>query len=213
MTMKYRTQRIKVATPLVGRHNIMNCLAAAGACASLGVDLPTIASALENFGNVPGRMERVPADAPFQVFVDYAHTDDAMEKVLDAVRPLTKKRVIVVFGCGGDRDRTKRPRMAKVAEKFADCIVVTSDNPRSENPDAIIEEIVAGFSDDGRQRSRVEPDRRRAIELAMGEAREGDVVVIAGKGHEKYQIVGSTRSHFDDVEVAREILQRRGAAV
>jgi UDP-N-acetylmuramoyl-L-alanyl-D-glutamate--2,6-diaminopimelate ligase len=198
-----------VFTPLIGRHNVLNCLAAAGACAGLGIDLPVIAAGLETVARVPGRTERVDIAAPYQVFVDYAHTDDAMEKALSAVRPLTRKDLIVVFGCGGDRDRTKRPRMGRVAARLADKVVVTSDNPRSEKPEAIIEEIVAGLDENGRRKTTVEPDRRSAIESAIASASEGDVVVIAGKGHETYQIIGDRRVHFDDAEVAAECMRRR----
>jgi UDP-N-acetylmuramoyl-L-alanyl-D-glutamate--2,6-diaminopimelate ligase len=204
------SEQTPVFTPLIGRHNVFNCLAAAGACAALGIDLGTIAKAVGRVDYVPGRLERVPSGAPFQVFVDYAHTDDALEKALAAVRPITRGRIIVVFGCGGDRDRTKRPRMARVAEKNADAVVITSDNPRNEEPQAIIDQIVAGLSEEGRSRAVVEADRRRAISLALDQAREGDVVLIAGKGHEKYQIIGKQRLRFDDVEVAQELLARWG---
>jgi UDP-N-acetylmuramoyl-L-alanyl-D-glutamate--2,6-diaminopimelate ligase len=199
-----------VTTPLIGRHNVSNCLAAAGACRAVGVDLPTIAAALSQPGIVPGRLERVDVPAGYRVFVDYAHTDDALANVLGALRPVVGDgRIVCLFGCGGDRDRTKRPRMAKVAERLADRIVVTSDNPRSEDPVAILDEIVAGFSPAGRGRVDVEPDRRRAIEIAIDQARDGDVVLIAGKGHEKYQIIGAERTHFDDIEAAGEVMRRR----
>jgi UDP-N-acetylmuramoyl-L-alanyl-D-glutamate--2,6-diaminopimelate ligase len=204
-------EAVCVSTPLIGRHNVYNCLAAAGACQAIGIDLPTIARSIATVNHVPGRLERVPSEAPFQVFVDYAHTDDALANVLSALRPVTRGRIIVVFGCGGDRDRTKRPRMARVVQEMADRIVVTSDNPRSEKPEAIIGEIVAGLSEDGRRRSEVQADRRAAIRLAIEQAREGDVVLIAGKGHERYQIVANQRHHFDDVEVAAELLGRWGA--
>ncbi|MFB3891909.1 MAG: UDP-N-acetylmuramoyl-L-alanyl-D-glutamate--2,6-diaminopimelate ligase [Phycisphaerae bacterium] len=196
-------------TPLIGRHNVFNCLAAAGACVALGVDLGVIAAALGRVRAVPGRLERVHVEAPFEVFVDYAHTDDALFNVLSAVRPMTKGRLICVFGCGGDRDRTKRPRMAAVAEKMADRVIVTSDNPRSEEPRAIIDEILKGFSEEGRCRVDVDADRRAAIGRAIDMAAPGDIVVIAGKGHEKYQIVGKQRNHFDDVEEAAAAMRRR----
>ena len=200
------SRRVEAHTPLIGRHNVYNCLAAAGACLALGVELGAIADALAQVECIPGRLERVAGDVPFQVFVDYAHTDDALRNVLAALRPVTRGRLIVVFGCGGDRDRTKRPRMARVAEALADEVVITSDNPRSEEPGAIIEEIRAGLSDAARRRAVVEPDRRSAIAAAVARAREGDIVLIAGKGHETYQILGDRRIHFDDVEVAAEIL-------
>jgi len=193
-------------TPLIGRHNVMNCLAAASAADALGVTMPAVAESLRRIECIPGRLQRVPSDAPFDVFVDYAHTDDALANVLGALRPVTRGRVIVVFGCGGDRDRTKRPRMAHVAEHMADQVVVTSDNPRTERPEEIIEEICSGFSPAGFDRASVEPDRRAAIARGVGQARAGDVVLIAGKGHETYQVFGTERIHFDDVEVASEAL-------
>lgn len=198
-----------VSTGLIGRHNVYNCLAAAGVCIALGVELPAIASALGSAGDVPGRLERVGADAPYRVFVDYAHTDDALKNVLASLRPITSGRIILVFGCGGDRDRTKRPRMAKTAGDLADRIVVTSDNPRGEDPQEIIRQIVAGFDQDARRRVDVEPDRRLAIRTAINLAGPGDVVLIAGKGHEHYQVVGGRRVHFDDVETAGELVRRR----
>jgi UDP-N-acetylmuramoyl-L-alanyl-D-glutamate--2,6-diaminopimelate ligase len=152
----------------------------------------------------PGRLQPVRCGQPFAVLVDYAHTDDALENVLTALRPLTRGKLRVLFGCGGDRDRTKRPRMARTAEKLADVIYVTSDNPRTEDPAGIIDEIVAGLT-----RSRpatVELDRRKAIERVLGDARVGDVVLLAGKGHENYQIVGTEKRHFDDAEEARAFL-------
>jgi len=201
----------EVATALVGRHNVLNCLAAAAAAVALGVELEVIASALGRVSCVPGRLQRVPAEVPFHVLVDYAHTDDALKNVLSALAPIKGDgRLILVFGCGGDRDRTKRPRMAAVAEGYADHIFVTSDNPRSEEPMAIIEEILTGFSALGRSKLRVEPDRRKAIAAALDAARPGDVVLIAGKGHEDYQIIGSRRVHFDDLQTAGELLRRRG---
>ncbi|MCJ7544817.1 MAG: UDP-N-acetylmuramoyl-L-alanyl-D-glutamate--2,6-diaminopimelate ligase [Phycisphaerae bacterium] len=198
-----------VATALIGRHNVYNCLAAAGVGMALGIDLPTIARALEGVAIVPGRLQRVPIAADYQVFVDYAHTDDALEKALGAIRPLASGRLILVFGCGGDRDRTKRPRMAAVAARLADRVVVTSDNPRSEDPQTIIDEILAGLDEAGWARTAVQVDRRAAIAQAIGEARAGDIVLIAGKGHETYQIIGDRRIHFDDAEAAAECMRQR----
>ena len=202
-------QEIPVATPLIGRHNVFNWLAAAGACTALGMDLSAVAPALERVAKIRGRLERVDSPAPYQVFVDYAHTDHALANVLSSFVAVKGGRVIVVFGCGGERDRTKRPRMARVAEQLADRIVVTSDNPRNEDPQAIIDEIVAGLGEAGRAKADIEPDRRAAIGLAISQAREGDVVLIAGKGHEPYQILGDRRVQFDDVEVAEEMMRRR----
>lgn len=187
---------------LVGRHNVYNALAAAGLAWSVGVPVDAIADGLAALRNVPGRLQRVPCESAADVFVDYAHSDDALRNVLSVLKPLTRGRLIVVFGCGGDRDRTKRPRMARVAAEFADAIYVTSDNPRSEVPTEIIAEILTGFDPAARARVQTDPDRAAAIHAALSLATGGDVVLIAGKGHEDYQIIGSQRIHFDDVEVA-----------
>lgn len=193
-----------VETNLIGRHNVANCLAAAGACAAMGLELETIADALNLPVQVPGRCQRVCGGGDFEVFVDYAHTDDSLDNTLSALRPLTAGKLIVLFGCGGDRDRTKRPRMARVAQRLADRIVLTQDNPRTENPQQILADILAGFDTAGQAKLAVRPDRREAIRLAISEARRGDVVVLAGKGHENYQIIGMQKHHFDDSEVAAE---------
>jgi UDP-N-acetylmuramoyl-L-alanyl-D-glutamate--2,6-diaminopimelate ligase len=187
---------------LIGRHNVYNALAAAGLARALGADARAIEAGLNSVRNIPGRLQRVPCMQGVDVLVDYAHTDDALRNVLSVLRPLTQRRLIVVFGCGGDRDKLKRPRMAKAVAEFADAIVVTSDNPRTEDPQAIIIDILAGFEADARRKVLVEADRKRAIHAALGGASGGDVVLIAGKGHEDYQIVGGQRLHFDDVEVA-----------
>ena len=155
---------------------------------------------------MPGRLEKVDAPAGFSVFIDYAHTDDALKNVLGTLRPLCKGALIVVFGCGGDRDKTKRPRMARVARELADLVVVTSDNPRTEDPQAIIEDIKAGFEDPSAEAVIVEPDRKKAIALAIEAARTDDIVLIAGKGHETYQILGKQKFHFSDRETAQELL-------
>jgi UDP-N-acetylmuramoyl-L-alanyl-D-glutamate--2,6-diaminopimelate ligase len=205
----YHDEVVPVESRLIGRHNIYNSLAAACAAHRLGVSLEQIAATLKTIEYIPGRLQRVPCQGDFDVFVDYAHTDDALGNVLGALRPLTRGRLILVFGCGGDRDRTKRPRMAAVAQGSADTIIVTSDNPRSEPPGEIIDEILEGFDPDVRSRVEIEPDRRRAIRLAIGRAEPGDVVLLAGKGHETYQIVRGVKSHFDDAEVAAACLAER----
>lgn len=195
---------------LIGRHNIANALcAAAMIMETFGIPVHRIASALSDSAGAPGRLQSVRAGQSFAVLVDYAHTDDALLNVLTAMRPLTKGKLRVLFGCGGDRDRTKRPRMAAVCQKLADVIYVTSDNPRTENPQAIIDEIMTGFSADKDKTVIVEPDRRRAIEQVLGDAGPEDVVLLAGKGHENYQIVGTTKHHFDDVEEATRALRAR----
>ena len=191
-----------IGLKLPGRHNVANALAAFAAARVLGVERDAIVRGLERVDAVPGRMERVDAGQPFSVLVDYAHKPDALEQVLKAARSLAQGRVICVFGCGGDRDREKRPVMGRIAAELADIAIVTSDNPRSEDPDAIIAEIVAGAAG-----LEVEPDRSSAIELAVARARPGDVVVIAGKGHEQGQEIGGRKLPFDDREVAREALR------
>ncbi len=187
---------------IVGRHNVYNALAAAGLARAVGMPLEAIEAGLGAVRNIPGRLQRVPCVSGADVFVDYAHTDDALRNVLSVLRPLARRRLILVFGCGGDRDRTKRPRMARAAAEFADRILVTSDNPRSEDPQAIIGEILAGFDAGARDKVIVEADRAAAIKAALEMAEGQDVVLIAGKGHEDYQILGARRVHFDDVEVA-----------
>jgi len=191
---------------LVGRHNVMNALAATSAALALGLSPTLIASALEGLPQVPGRVERIECGQDFRVLVDYAHTPDALEKVLDLLRPLTRGRLIVVFGCGGDRDRTKRPLMGRAVADAADLLVVTSDNPRSEDPEAILDEIYAGIPGGRRAAATREVDRRAAIRRACAAARGGDIVLIAGKGHETTQTIGSEVLPFDDRQVAREVL-------
>ena len=197
-------KQVSVHTPLIGRHNVLNCLAAAGICASLGISIDEIVKALREIKNVPGRLERVDSTSKTKVFVDYAHTDDALANVLGALRPITKGRVIVVFGCGGNRDKTKRPRMGAVAQQLSDYQIVTSDNPRNEEPVAIIEDICQGMTQ--KQTYCVEPDRRKAIAHAIEIATDDDVVLIAGKGHENYQLIKGVKTDFDDSKVAAKII-------
>lgn len=193
----------EVRIRLLGRHNVMNALAAAGAGLALGVRPEAIRRGIAAVESVSGRLQRVgPDDSPFMVLVDYAHTDHALESALRAVRPITDGRLICVFGCGGDRDQTKRPRMGRVVSEWADVAVVTSDNPRSEDPQAIIREILPGFGATPRCQVEVEPDRAAAIDRAIGWAAAGDTVLIAGKGHEDYQEIAGRRVHFNDAEVA-----------
>jgi UDP-N-acetylmuramoyl-L-alanyl-D-glutamate--2,6-diaminopimelate ligase len=205
--LEWAGQRQKVKTVLLGRHNISNHLAAAGLSLAAGIDLEQIAAGLSVPDTVPGRLEELDWGGEFSVLVDYAHTDDALKNVLSALKPLCVGSLRVVFGCGGDRDRTKRPRMASVAEELADFVIVTSDNPRTEQPEDIINEIVTGFENPDSQRIIIEPDRKKAIGLAMRTAGTGDIIVIAGKGHETYQIIGTKRFDFDDKKVALEYLR------
>lgn len=197
---------------MIGRHNVQNALAAAAAAEAIGIDHRAIRTGLEQLAGVPGRLQRVePAGWPFSAFVDYAHTDAALDHVLQCLRPLTPRRLICVFGCGGDRDRNKRPRMAAAVGRRADLAWVTSDNPRTEDPDAILRDILPGFGSRPRCRVEVEVDRARAIQAAITHARSGDTVLIAGKGHEDYQLIGDQVLHFDDTEVARDCLRQTAA--
>ncbi len=199
----------EVSMKLIGRHNVENALCAAalvGEVCHLSVD--QIAEGLADAAGAPGRLEAVRCGQSFAVLVDYAHTDDALRNVLTALKPLTRGKLRVCFGCGGDRDRTKRPRMGRVAEELADAVYVTSDNPRTEEAGGILDEIVAGLA--SREKLvLVERDRRTAIERVLSDAQDGDVVLVAGKGHEDYQIVGTTKHHFDDVEECARVLSRR----
>jgi UDP-N-acetylmuramoyl-L-alanyl-D-glutamate--2,6-diaminopimelate ligase len=206
-----------IESPLVGRYNVPNLLAAVGAGLVLGCAPSAIQAGIRQMPQVPGRFEKVEEPGqPFPVIVDYAHTDDALRRLLMAVRELQRGRVIVVFGCGGDRDRGKRPKMGRVAAELADLAVLTSDNPRSEEPGAILREVEAGVKSAPPSRRlrdyRMMEDRRAAIAWAIATAQPGDAVVIAGKGHEDYQIIGTTRLPFDDRTVAREALRARFVA-
>jgi UDP-N-acetylmuramoyl-L-alanyl-D-glutamate--2,6-diaminopimelate ligase len=203
---RFRAGGIELETRLRGRFNVENVLGAVAASRLLGIPDDAIAYGVSELRGVPGRFEAVDEGQPFAVLVDYAHTPDSLENVLRTARDLAQSRVICVFGCGGDRDRGKRPLMGRIATELADLAIVTSDNPRSEEPDAIIAEILEGARD-----AEVEPDRREAIAHAIGTAGEGDVVVIAGKGHEQGQQFADRTIPFDDREVAREALRRLGA--
>ncbi|WP_036482966.1 UDP-N-acetylmuramoyl-L-alanyl-D-glutamate--2,6-diaminopimelate ligase [Myxosarcina sp. GI1] len=196
-------------SPLVGQFNLANLLAAVGAVLHLGVDLQTISATLPQFAGVPGRMERVQIspEQDISVIVDYAHTPDSLENMLKASRPFISGKMICVFGCGGDRDRTKRPLMGKIAARLADVAVVTSDNPRTEDPQKILADVVAGIPDTANYK--VVGDRATAIKSAITDAQPGDGILIAGKGHEDYQILGTEKIHFDDREQAREALKIR----
>jgi UDP-N-acetylmuramoyl-L-alanyl-D-glutamate--2,6-diaminopimelate ligase len=204
---EYTWRGVRIRVALGGRFNVSNSLAAATTLAVLGREPAAIAAALAAVGPVPGRFEPVDAGQDFAVAVDYAHTPEALSEVLRAAREVARGRVIVVFGCGGDRDRTKRPAMGQAAASAADLVVVTSDNPRSEDPATIIGEVIAGVAPRYGERIVVEPDRRAAIALAVGQAAEGDVVVIAGKGHETVQVFADRVEGFDDVAVARAALE------
>ncbi|MCP9472259.1 MAG: UDP-N-acetylmuramoyl-L-alanyl-D-glutamate--2,6-diaminopimelate ligase [Nitrospira sp.] len=201
-----------VESHLVGEHNVYNLLAAIGVALHEGATPDQVREAAARVTNVPGRFERVMAGQPFTVVVDYAHTEDALIRLLTAAQAVKTGRIITVFGCGGDRDRGKRPKMGKAAVRHSDVVILTSDNPRTEDPLSILGEVEAGVIEALQERPDVQyqkaADRRTAIETAVGLARPGDMVVIAGKGHEDYQIIGTQKFHFDDREVAREAIER-----
>ena len=201
-----------VESRLVGEHNVYNLLAAIGVALHAGATSDQICEATAHIANVPGRFERVSSGQDFTVVVDYAHTEDALLRLLTAAQALKTGRIITVFGCGGDRDRGKRPKMGSAAVEYSDVVVLTSDNPRTEDPMAILREVEVGVRDALTRRSHVRyhlvPDRREAIGAAIREAHRDDMVLIAGKGHEDYQIIGTKKFHFDDREVAREAIQQ-----
>jgi UDP-N-acetylmuramoyl-L-alanyl-D-glutamate--2,6-diaminopimelate ligase len=198
--------KIQINSPLVGRANLANILAATATGVALGVAKDRIEEGIASLTAVPGRFERIEEGQPFLVLVDYAHTDDALRNVLKTARYLTRNRLIVVFGCGGDRDRTKRPRMGEAAGSLADFVVLTSDNPRSEDPLLIMSDALVGLQKTGKPYI-AEVDRQVAIRKALEAAREGDTVVLAGKGHETYQVLKDRTVPFDDREMARRILR------
>lgn len=202
--------RASFAVP--GRFSVYNSMGAAVCLIELGFPFRAVLDAMAVCGGVPGRMEVVPTDTPYTVLIDYAHTPDGLENVLRCVREIAEGRVICVFGCGGDRDSTKRPLMGEIASRLADIAVVTSDNPRTEDPDAIIEDIRKGLHS-GLARVIVDSDRRHAIRRALSAAKAGDVVVLAGKGQETYQILNTGKIHFDEREVVAEILQNKAGEV
>jgi UDP-N-acetylmuramoyl-L-alanyl-D-glutamate--2,6-diaminopimelate ligase len=209
----YQGQRQAIESPLVGRINVWNILAAMGVGLSYGMDPAAIAEGIRTCPAAPGRFERIDCGQPFLVVVDYAHTDDALRNAIQAGRELARQaiqgRVITLFGCGGDRDRTKRPLMGMAAAEGSDFVVLTSDNPRSEDPLDIMNDVMVGL---GRFDTPhvAEPDRAKAIARALGEAKAGDVVLLAGKGHETYQILQDRTIDFDDRETARQVLQSLG---
>jgi UDP-N-acetylmuramoyl-L-alanyl-D-glutamate--2,6-diaminopimelate ligase len=208
--VKTPQHELSMKTSIPGDHNIYNILAAVSFGISCGIEARCIEAAIRNFKGVAGRLQRVDCGQNFSVFVDYAHTDDALSNVLAALRRVSKKRIISVFGCGGDRDRTKRPRMGKVGAELSDFLVITSDNPRSEDPEAITNEIVKGIPQDFKS-YRVVLDRQKAIETALNMAKEDDIVLIAGKGHETCQIFKENIIAFDDSKICAEILESKYA--
>jgi len=209
-TAETPAEKIEIRSKLVGRHNVYNILAAIGAGVALALPGEVIATGIAQLSAVPGRFERIEVGQPFLVIVDFAHSDDALRNLLATAKELNPDgRIITLFGCGGDRDRTKRPLMGEVAGRASEIVVLTSDNPRSEDPLLIINDVIVGV-----QRTKaklfVEPDRQKAIEVALDEARSGDIVLLAGKGHETYQVLRDRTIEFDDRTVARRILGQRG---
>ncbi|MGH7865874.1 MAG: Mur ligase family protein, partial [Candidatus Binataceae bacterium] len=213
-------RKFQIASPLIGDFNLLNILGASALSVALGVDVAAVADGVRRCSGAPGRLEAVAVAPDITVLVDYAHKPDALEAVLTMLRGLAKGRVICVFGCGGDRDPGKRPVMGEIAGRLADTAVLTSDNPRSEDPLKIIDDVEQGLMQTGLRRQAswtrdargyvVEPDRRAAIAIAIRSAAPGDIVIIAGKGHEDYQLVGKQILKFDDREVAREIAAELG---
>ena len=203
--------RLRVTSPLLGRFNVENLLAAAAGGLLLGMRSPDVAAALADVRNVPGRMERVEAGQPYTILVDYAHTEDALRRLLSGVRDLTDKKIVLVFGCGGERDTGKRFPMGEVAGRLADIPIVTSDNPRSEDPEAILSQVEEGIVSSGATKYLKLPDRREAIRAAIELANPGTIVVIAGKGHETTQAIGGREIPFDDRLVAAEFARRNGS--
>ncbi|MCU0651135.1 MAG: UDP-N-acetylmuramoyl-L-alanyl-D-glutamate--2,6-diaminopimelate ligase, partial [Candidatus Omnitrophica bacterium] len=198
--------RTNIRSRLIGKHNVYNVLAAGAWALNKRIEPAVFAGAVEEFTPVPGRLERIDAQGDVRVFVDYAHTQDALFNVISTLRQITRNKIIVVFGCGGDRDKLKRPAMGKVTTELADFAVITSDNPRSEDPQAIIEDITGGIK---KENYSVVPDRKAAIRTALSKAGAGDIVLIAGKGHETYQIIKDKVLHFDDREAVLECLRSR----
>jgi UDP-N-acetylmuramoyl-L-alanyl-D-glutamate--2,6-diaminopimelate ligase len=202
--------KLEVVSPLVGRINVYNLLAAIGAAQALGLSNEVIETGIRNLESVSGRFQRIDLGQPFLVIVDYAHTDDALENLIRTARELNPKgRIITLFGCGGEKDRTKRPVMGEVTGRLSDLTILSSDNPRSEDPLKIISDIIVGLQKTA-GKYLIEPDREKAISLAMDEARAGDIVLLAGKGHENYQILADRTFEFDDREMARRALRDRG---
>ncbi len=204
VTMGY-IERVKVGIP--GEFTVYNSMAAAVTLIELGFDFSKVLYALSLSDGVKGRIEVVPTNTPYTVIIDYAHSPDGLENIITSLRKIAKGKIITVFGCGGDRDKTKRPIMGAIAARLSDVVVITSDNPRSEDPDAIIEDIIAGIKG-VRVKKIVEPDRTKAIAAALNTAQEDDIVLLAGKGHETYQILNTGKIHYDEREIVKEILEK-----
>ncbi len=209
-TVSYNNKSFPIRLKMLGVFNVYNALAAIAFAIKQGIEISLIQKALAKFSGVSGRFELVNVNKNFQVIVDYAHTPDGLENILKTASEITKNRLITVFGCGGDRDRTKRPLMGQIAASYSDFCVVTSDNPRTEDPQAIIDDIIPGLNMVEGSRYAIVIDRREAIKHTLFIAKEGDVIIIAGKGHETYQIIGDKTIDFDDRQVVREVLRELG---
>ena len=208
--VKHPAGQLTLSSPLLGKPNLYNILAATAVALTLSLPVSAIKEGIASLKGVPGRFEKIDNSLGLHVFVDYAHTDDALRNLLETVREFNPKRIILVFGAGGDRDKTKRPRMGEAAGRLADWTIITSDNPRSEDPLTIISDIETGIKKTGAKNYQIIPDRREAIEQALSLAVKGDYILVAGKGHEDYQIIKDKILHFDDAEVLREILHKKG---
>jgi len=208
--VKYPSGQLTLSSPLLGKPNLYNILASIAVALTLNLPVSAIKEGIASLKGIPGRFEKIDNSLGLHVFVDYAHTDDALKNLLETVRGFNPRRIILVFGAGGDRDKTKRPRMGEAAGRLADWTIITSDNPRSEDPLAIISDIEAGIKKTGTQNYQIIPNRREAIEQALSLGTEGDYILVAGKGHEDYQIIKDQILHFDDAEVIQEILQKKG---
>lgn len=209
-SVKYPEGQISISSSLLGKPNLYNILASVAMAMNLNLPLSAIEEGIASLKGVPGRFEKIENSLGLHIFVDYAHTDDALKNLLETIRELNPKRIILVFGAGGDRDKTKRPRMGEAAGTLSDWTIITSDNPRSEEPMAIISDIEKGMQKTGTQNYQIIPDRREAIAQALSLGEKGDYILVAGKGHEDYQIIKDKITHFDDAEVIREILQAKG---
>jgi len=204
---RFKINGIPMKINLLGKHNVYNALAVCAAASTRGISLEQIAKGLSSLSGVPGRMEQICAGQPFTVFVDFAYTDESLQRAFATVKPFKKGKVFLVFGCGGQRDRTKRPLMGHTACTEADFVFLTNDNPRCEDPQQIFNDILAGMKD--KTNYKMVPDRKEAIEQSLAAAQPDDIVIIAGKGHEDYQLVGTEKRHFSDQETARNFLEKR----
>lgn len=211
LSIKHPAGTMAVTSPLLGKPNVYNILASIASALALNIPVPAIEEGVASLSGVPGRFEKIRNSRGLHIYVDYAHTDDALKNLLETARELAPKRVILVFGAGGDRDRTKRPRMGSIAGKLADLTILTSDNPRSEDPLAIISDIEQGIKNTGPDKYLIQPNRKQAIKEALSMARENDTILVAGKGHEDYQIVKDKVFPFSDKEVIQEFLKEKEA--